>query len=93
MMTRLISLFLLIMMSTTSLAQDAQIVDSLTQLLTKKVGADRYEPLYELAFEYIDRDNLKAHKNVIVVITSAGQFPPKKRVMQALIQLRAVEIN
>ena len=59
-MARLISLSLVIMMSNIALAQDAQIVDSLTRLLTKKVGADRYEPLYELAFEYIDRDNLKA---------------------------------
>lgn len=68
-MARLISLSLVIMMSNTALAQDAQIVDSLTRLLTKKVGADRYEPLYELAFEYIDRDNFKA----LQIIEEAGK--------------------
>jgi hypothetical protein len=40
--------------------QNQRVVDSLTRLLTTKVAGDRYEPLYELAFEYLDRDNRHA---------------------------------
>ena len=41
-------------------SQNQKIVDSLTSVLENKIGGERYPPLYQLAFEYIDIDNKKA---------------------------------
>ena len=41
-------------------SQNQKIVDSLTSVLENKIGGERYPPLYELAFEYIDIDYEKA---------------------------------
>jgi tetratricopeptide (TPR) repeat protein len=60
MKVRLYSISLHLLIVTAAGAQDPVIVDSLNTLLAGKTGADRYPPLYELAFEYIDRDNEKA---------------------------------
>lgn len=44
------------------LAQNKQTVDSLLSVLSTKLAGDRYSPLYELTFEYINIDNSKALK-------------------------------
>jgi tetratricopeptide (TPR) repeat protein len=41
-------------------AQNRSAVDSLTVLLATRVGPDRYSPLYDLVFLYLDKDNDKA---------------------------------
>ena len=41
-------------------SQNQKIVDSLNAVLVDKMGGERYFPLYNLAFEYIDVDNAKA---------------------------------
>lgn len=40
--------------------QDQKVVDSLILVLQDRIGGMRYPPLYELTFEYIDKDNKKA---------------------------------
>lgn len=49
--------------------QNQRVVDSLNAVLEMKTGGDRYSPLYELAFEYLDKDNEKA----LVFIEQAEQ--------------------
>jgi hypothetical protein len=39
-----------------TVAQNSKIVDSLENLLKTKTGKDRWDPLYELAFEYVNKD-------------------------------------
>ena len=56
----LYTLHLLLTVATAAGAQNQVVIDSLNKLLTNKTGSDRYPPLYELAFEYIDRDNERA---------------------------------
>lgn len=41
-------------------AQDQRVIDSLQQALRTTSGGDQYPFLYELAFQYLDRDNDKA---------------------------------
>lgn len=41
-------------------AQNQMIVDSLQAVLETTQGGDRFPPLYDLAFEYLDKDNNKA---------------------------------
>lgn len=57
-----------IYLSGSALAQNQKIVDSLNSVLVNKTGAARFLPLYELTFEYIDRDNAKA----LDIITQAA---------------------
>jgi tetratricopeptide (TPR) repeat protein len=39
-----------------ALAQNQRVIDSLENLLKSKMGKDRWQPLYELAFEYVNND-------------------------------------
>ena len=43
-------------------SQNQKVVDSLQWLLKNRIGAERFPPLYELTFEYIDNDNEAALK-------------------------------
>jgi tetratricopeptide (TPR) repeat protein len=42
--------------SQASFSQNPKVVDSLENLLKTKTGKDRWDPLYELAFEYVEND-------------------------------------
>ncbi len=42
------------------MGQNQKVVDSLNSVLATKTGGARYSPLYELAFEYLDKDNERA---------------------------------
>ena len=41
-------------------SQDPRVIDSLNHLLKNKAGADRIGPMFQLAFEYINKDNVAA---------------------------------
>jgi tetratricopeptide (TPR) repeat protein len=60
-------LTLLIFLSHFSFSQNKRVIDSLSTLINGKLGVERYGPLYELAFEFIDNNNGKA----LEVITEA----------------------
>jgi tetratricopeptide (TPR) repeat protein len=50
-----------------AIAQNQRVIDSLQNVLKTKHGADRWEPLYELACEYVDNDKDRA----LQIITEA----------------------
>lgn len=52
--------FVVLASMSSAVAQNPLVVDSLKALLINRTGADRYPPLYELVFEYIDKDNERA---------------------------------
>ena len=50
----------LVMCTSLAVAQDLRVVDSLQNLLRYQSGGDRFPTLYDLTFEYVDKDNHKA---------------------------------
>ena len=56
---KFVTLFLLLILSTLAYSQN-QKIDSLKQLLSSREGIDRFDVLYELAFECVDVNNSQA---------------------------------
>lgn len=53
----MIVLVILVISRNATFSQDQRVIDSLHHVLQQSSGASRFDPLYELVFEHINRDN------------------------------------